>query len=200
MRHSSSSALFGHWQSRKGSQAAPSRAGFDLETCGHVLGDAFVLTGRTPSDAAFSFAGSRLCALFGQDLKHRGWPGEWTEEAQSLFGDFLLFAADEQIGTVAGVRATLPTGQSVALELLLLPFQPVEGATAQVVGSLAPLSNARALSGASLDITSWRHLGDYAAPDQRRAVPRMVRKVRLACGFLLYEGSAKAGRAGANAI
>lgn len=188
MKHPSSQSLFQHWERRRGNEAAPDQAAFDLEACADVLGDCFAIDGATPASARLSFAGTRLCSLFGADLRGQLFPGHWSAEAEGHLANFFRYAVEEQVGTVAGLKAqnVAPGG---ALELTLLPLVPIAGLAPRLVGCLAPLSGGIRLADAEFDISSWRHLGPMSEPAARRPLPRAVRKIRLACGFLLYEGA-----------
>jgi len=186
MKHPTSQKLFHHWDLRRYGADAPDQTALDLEMIGDVLGDAFVASGDDLATASLSFAGSRLSALFNQDLRHRTFPGRWSEPGREALETFFAFAAQEQVGTLAGVRAMTTRGAKT-LELLLLPLMPVAGMKARLIGSLAPMAGGIDLSqNPELDITSWRHVGPASEP--ARALPRLVRKARLACGFLAYEG------------
>lgn len=187
MKHPSSQALFQHWNASRGAKPAPDEVAFDLEACGDLLGDCFMLSGETLASARMTFAGSRLCGLFGIDARGGHFPGRWPADATSRLDEFVQYACEERVGTVAGI-ATLPPAAHASLELMLLPLVQAPGLAPRIVGSLAPISANANLAGAACDIGAWRHLGPLSEPAAQRPLPRAVRKIRLACGFLLYEG------------
>jgi hypothetical protein len=71
----------------------------------------------------------------------------------------------------------------VPLELLLLPFNTRAHAPISLTGLLAPFERANGLL-SDFKLTSWRYLGH---PPQR-FVPRALRKLKIARGFMVYEG------------
>lgn len=188
MKQVSTRSLFHQWNVCRGSQAAPERTQFDLAACDDVLGDAFVLNGDSLGTLRLGFAGTRLCNLFGTDLRGQQWPGVWEPDARSELADFIRFAIDEQVGTVAGVGARTAFGTQW-LELVILPFMPVAGVPARMIGALSSAAPVSGLDRATLGISSWRHVGPMSEPALRRPLPRAVRKLKLACGFLAYEGA-----------
>ena len=87
------------------------------------------------------------------------------------------------LAAVAGITATAQDGSSAHLELLLLPFNVRAHMPLSLTGSLAPFEGG---PGQLRDfrLTSWRYLGH---PPQR-LVPRALRKLAIARGFMVYEG------------
>ena len=74
-------------------------------------------------------------------------------------------------------------GSRAHLELLLLPFNNRAHTPLSLTGLLAPLGGEyRAIR--DFDLVSWRYIGH---PPQRFG-PRVLRKLKVARGFMVYEG------------
>ena len=84
---------------------------------------------------------------------------------------------------VAGISATAEDGSLAHLELLLLPFNTRAHTPLSLTGLLAPFGGGHGRL-QDLKLTSWRYLGH---PPQR-FVPRALRKLAVARGFMVYEG------------
>ena len=70
MKHPSNRELFDYWNERRGNRLAPERADIEPSAIRQVLGDTFVLaTDDGIGYYPFRLAGTRLCALFGRELK-----------------------------------------------------------------------------------------------------------------------------------
>ena len=69
MKHPSSRDLYAYWNERRGSRLAPERADIEPSAIRQVLGDTFVLAADSVAQHPFRLAGTRLCALFGRELK-----------------------------------------------------------------------------------------------------------------------------------
>src|SRR6188474_1899724 len=69
MKHPSNRELFDYWNERRGERLAPERADIEPSAIRHILGDTFVLEVSGIESHLFRIAGTRLCALFGRELK-----------------------------------------------------------------------------------------------------------------------------------
>jgi hypothetical protein len=183
MKHPSSRAFFTYWDQQRDGAAAPERGAIAPDAVRSLLGDIFVLSCDLPGYPV-RVAGTRLCALFGRDLKGHSLPGLFLPEQRRGCTEVLDIAAGDTLAVVAGLTATKPDGMPTPLELLLLPFAPRAHTPLSMTGLLAPLdANVRGpLSG--LRLTSWRVIGQQP----RRFAPRALRKLKIVRGLTVYEG------------
>lgn len=193
MKHASTKALYAQWDRCRGTAAAPDHDAFELDahardTLQPNLPDCFIVTAGASHGFHFSFAGARLCALFDADLKGQAFDACWSNDARRQIDDFVALAISEQAGTVAGLSVHLNEGETLPFELILLPLAVESCAPKRLIGAFAPLHGTRNIRGADMNVTSWRHVGPASEPAYLDPVPRLVRKVRLAGAFLLYEG------------
>jgi len=166
MKHPSSRALFDYWNKRRGSRLAPERDDIEPGAIRHVLADAFFLTCDTRGGHPFRLAGTRLCALFGQELRDRPFQTLWNGLDAPQMGDLIGTITTETVGLVAGVTAHTAEGDAADLELLLLPLYERGGSDLQILGTMAPMAvpywlGARAT--ADLSLNAFRHLGQRLA-------------------------------------
>jgi hypothetical protein len=91
--------------------------------------------------------------------------------------------AEEMLAAVAGITAITDDGSLAHLELLLLPFNNRAHTPLSLTGLLAPLGGEHRTV-RDFDLTSWRYIGH---PPQRFG-PRVLRKLKVARGFMVYEG------------
>src|SRR5258708_488140 len=134
---------------------------------------------------SFRLAGTRVCALFGRELKGEAFVDLWALGSRGPITDLLAISTEESVGTVAGVTAHSATGETVDLELLLLPLGMRRPRLARTIGILAPLK-APAWLGASpigaLTLGSRRHVG---AVGENRIPPRFMAPRR---GLVVHPG------------
>jgi hypothetical protein len=162
MKHRSSRDLFGYWNERRGSRLAPERGDIDPGAIRHVLPDTFFLTVGARDGHPFRLAGTRVCALFGQELKGRPFQTLWNGLDAPQMGELIGSIASETVGLVAGVTAHTAEGKTADLELLLLPVYDRGRADLQIVGTLAPLAVPYWLgvsAVADLSLNAFRHVG-----------------------------------------
>ena len=188
LKHSSTQALYAYWNERRGARAAPERAEIEPGAIRSSLGDSFIL-GSEVDRASFRLAGTRVCSLFGRELKGEAFDALWEEVDRPAASDLLAIVANEVAGIVAGVTGTTSDGQSLDLELLLLPLRHRGTSQARQIGVLAPLALPYWLGAsplAVLALKSHRHVGPTL--DSKPATGFMAQERRQRHGLLVYDG------------
>jgi hypothetical protein len=194
MKHPSNRELFDYWNERRGDRLAPERADIEPAAIRQVLGDTFVIEMSGPDSHQFRIAGTRLCALFGRELKAESFLKLWSRPGQTAIRELLSVVMDEKVGIVASATGTTSddTLAPLNLELLLLPLAFRSRNEARVMGALLPMAapywlGAKAIG--PLTLGMFRHIGadaDTSAPLFKAAAGR------LRHGLTVYDG----GRAG----
>jgi len=180
MKHPSSRAYFAYWDAQRSGAKAPDRSAFEPGAVRELLADSFVLACQRDEGLPFRVAGTRVCALFGRDLKGEAFVSLFAWPRQPI-ADLVGVVADELQPVAAGVSATAPDGTRAHLELLLLPFNPRAHTPPSLTGLLTPLGVARG-GLHDLVLTSWRIL------QPQRSGPRALRKLSVSPGLTVYEG------------
>ena len=138
MKHPSSRLLFSYWDALRGERAAPERGEIEPGEIRHILADTFILEIGPDRRADFRLGGTRLCALFGRELKgqalHKLWPAEARDEMQH----FIDIVVDETAGLVVGLVGTTDQGERIDLEMVLLPLRHQGKTHARLMGALSP--------------------------------------------------------------
>jgi hypothetical protein len=183
MKHPSSREFFAYWDERRGDARAPDRSEIEPDAVRELLGDIFVLSYDAASGYPFRVAGTRVCALLGCDLKDRSFSALFAPEGRSEIEEIIAVVADEMLAAVAGITAISQDGSLAQLELLLLPFNTRAHTPISLTGLLAPFKNEHSVL-SDFKLTSWRYLGQQP----QRFVPRALRKLAIARGFMVYEG------------
>lgn len=138
MKNTSTRTVYEYWNKLRGQRAAPERGDIEPGALRNVLQDTFVLE-NGPVGPVFRLAGTRLCALFGGELKTRPFVALWPDvEAQGDVRRLADIVMDESAGAVAGFTAETAGGASIPLELLLLPLRHRGRTHARLLGALSP--------------------------------------------------------------
>ena len=182
MKHPSTNAYFAYWDGKRAGERAPDRSAIEPGEIRELLGDIFVLSSDSHAGFPFRVAGTRVCALFGRDLRDKSLLSLFSGDSRRQIEDIATIVAEETLGMLAGVTARTPSGGAARLELLLLPFHARAHMPISMTGLLAPFDTNRGLLG-DLELTSYRYLH---RPE--KIVPRALRKLALARGFMVYEG------------
>jgi hypothetical protein len=189
MKHPSNRELFEYWNERRGDRLAPERADIEPADIRRVLGDTFVLTASP--EHSFRIAGTRLCALFGRELKGQNFIQLWQRTGQTAIREMLAVVMEEKVGMVASVSGATadPALAPLHLEMVVLPLAYRSRSEARVLGAMAPMTvpywlGAKTIG--ALTLGMFRHIGgaleDTPAPRIRAA------DGRIRHGLTVYDG------------
>jgi len=182
MKHPSSREFFAYWNAKRGDARAPDRSEIEPGAVRELLGDIFVLSYDNSAGYPFRVAGTRVSALLGRDLKDASFSALFTEDSRGEIEEIITYVAEEMLPAIAGVTATSDDGKTAHLELLLLPFNNRAHAPISLTGLLAPFEDNLTTIG-DFKLTSWRYVHT-----PQKFVPRALRKLAIARGFMVYEG------------
>ncbi len=191
MKHPSNRDLYNYWNERRGARLAPERGEIEPSEIRQVLGDTFVLACDGIANHPFRLAGTRLCSLFGRELKGESFVKLWDRTDQAALRELIGVVIEERVGVVASITACKADDAMlpISLELVLLPLAYRSKTDARVLGALAPMAAPYwlgAKSIGSLRLGMFRHIGsglDGVAPPRFVAAAR-----RLKRGLTVYEG------------
>ena len=138
MKHPTSRMLFCYWDALRGERAAPERGEIEPGEIRHILADTFILEIDPDQGADFRLAGTRLCALFGRELKGRALHELWPAQAQAEARHFIDIVTDEMAGLVVGLIGSTADQATVDLEMLLLPLRHRGKTHARIMGAMSP--------------------------------------------------------------
>ena len=190
MKHPSTQALFAHWNERRRDRPAPERAEIEPSAIRATLADTFVLSFNTLMHHPFRLAGTRVCALFGRELKGEPFGALWDAPGSRQVADLAVIVADESVGMVAGASGWTAEGHSVEFELLLLPLRHFGRTHVRMIGALAPLKVPYWLGASpvlALALGAHRYLGGDAEVLPLPA-PVADARARLRRGLVVYDG------------
>jgi hypothetical protein len=191
VKHSSTRSLYLYWNDRRGTRPAPERSEIEPAAIRTVLGDSFILGCEPGAMPVFRLAGTRVCGLFGRELKGEAFELLWNESDREAIRDLLAIVGNEIAGIVAGVTGTTPGQDPLDLELLLLPLRHRGSSQTRQIGVLAALTvpfwfGAKPLGG--LTLKCHRHVGPALQAIATTPFVAAVENGRMRHGLLVYDG------------
>ncbi len=139
MKHPTSRELYQYWSLMRGDEAAPLRSAIEPSDIRGILADTFIAEVAEGDVYRVRLAGTRVCALYGREIKGTNLLDFWTAEDRSALST--LAAAVSEDGAAALVSAAVRTagGEEATCELLLLPLRHGPGKFDRMLGSMAPI-------------------------------------------------------------
>ena len=191
MKHPSTRELFDYWNTRRGSRPAPERSEIEPGAIRRVLADTFILGIDPVAGHPFRIAGTRVCAIFGRELKGAAFTGLWREASRSAIREILAVVATESVGVVAGASAHGGEGALLKLEFLALPLTQRDGTNARILGALTPAETPYWLGTGGLGpltLGTIRYLGAQTSPMTTPLPAAASASGRVRHGLVVYDG------------
>jgi len=135
MRSTGSKKLFEYWSRLKGTRLAPERSEIEPSDIRELLGDTFILEiNSTMKTICFRLAGTRLCSIYGRELKGYGYLGLWDEAHNLTTIRCINKAYMDYTASLISHKGKTASGRTVSFETLLLPLLPTSSDSARVLG------------------------------------------------------------------
>jgi hypothetical protein len=157
MRNEATRKVYDYWLRIKGDRPAPLRSEIDPTALRRLLPYLFILTPGAEGAPEFRLAGTRICEIFGRELRGAAFSGLWDGDPDpaEIARDVMRL---EQPAILDGRTRNGET--AIGFEVLLLPLRSGETAD-RLLGSFLPQASpappvTRPLSGLSLQ--GWNFL------------------------------------------
>ncbi|MBX3579843.1 MAG: PAS domain-containing protein [Rhizobiaceae bacterium] len=122
MKHEGTMALFQYWNRLRNGRPAPRRTEIEPADIKTMLADTFILEKDARGEAVFRLAGTRLCALYGRELKGFSFASLWRDKDQRLLGKLAEGSFGSKSIVVVSYEGISRNGRTNAFELVLLPL------------------------------------------------------------------------------
>ncbi|NWJ26389.1 PAS domain-containing protein [Rhizobium sp. RM] len=139
MKHTAGLDIYAYWNELRGGRSAPKREDIDPVKLKHHLGDLFILSDAGQACPRFRLAGTRVCALFGRELRDSSFSDLWLAENAA-------FACRIAQGVMQHALPVLFTAEAedeyapspLNFEMLLLPLRSDHSEAPRLLGALLP--------------------------------------------------------------
>lgn len=139
MRHKTTETVFNYFNTLRAGRSAPLRTEIDPAALKSVLPDLFIMEKGRDGIIRFRLAGTRVCAMLGQEMRDRTFSDIWdpaVRHRMRLAADTVL--ANRKALEIA-VTAVDADGIALSLEMLMLPLFSRVDHCDRIFGSLVAL-------------------------------------------------------------
>lgn len=140
MKQKTTQLLYGYWNELRRGRMAPTRLEIEPSRIGAILAETFMLERTETSAFCYRLAGTRLCEIFGSELRGTNLLDGWGASDRALINSHLAATCEQ--GAVTLLTFEAGTGaRRVHLEAILLPLIQPAGVIGRVLGSMSPMSS-----------------------------------------------------------
>jgi len=137
--HKTSETLFAYWDKVRGNRATPRRFEIDPGKIAGILPSTFILERTDAETYRFRLAGTRVCDMFGAELRGSNFLSGWSQpDRLSLVRHLAALSKQGAIETVH-MEAAPVARASTQFEVLLLPLRHTGESIDRVLGALSAL-------------------------------------------------------------
>jgi hypothetical protein len=123
MKQDGSIALFHYWNRLRDGRPAPRRTEIEPADIKTLLADTFILEKDTRGEGIFRLAGTRLCAIYGRELKGFSFPSLWPEKDSRMVARLVHGVFQAKTVVVLTFEGVSRNRRTNPFEMLLLPLE-----------------------------------------------------------------------------
>ncbi len=140
MKQTQTAKLLDYWNELYSAAGVPERSQIEPMAIRGILGDTFILERDADDNIQYRLAGTRLCAIFGKELKGEHFALPWHAEGRDSIAEIINAATKDATIALFGSVATSQTGREISLETLILPLLQNGRKSVRMMGITTPIS------------------------------------------------------------
>jgi hypothetical protein len=141
MKHQATRDLYAYWQQLRRGRTAPDRSEIEPADIRQLLGYTFILEVVSRREYRFRLAGTRICALYGREMKGKDFAEFWGGQDREAVATMLTAITEDAAATVVGLIGKSDHGRDLAMEALMLPLRQRNEGYTRILGSLVPMDD-----------------------------------------------------------
>jgi len=141
MRQEATVELFHYWNRLRDGRPAPRRTEVEPADIKSLLADTFILERDSRGELVFRLAGTRLCAIYGRELKSFSFSSLWRDRDRRLMRRLLGGMLIDKSVVVVNFEGRSGGGRVMPFELVLLPLEGGEE-SARCIGLITACEHA----------------------------------------------------------
>ncbi|MBB4233761.1 hypothetical protein GGD57_000299 [Rhizobium esperanzae] len=162
MRVQTTIEIFDYWNRIRGAADAPLKSQVEPSAVPHLLQSLFILETREAGDIGFRLAGTRICDLFGRDLRGERFSSLWANGQDADIERTAMGVMDHTMPALFNATGYSTVGHQASFEIIMMPLRSPHGACDRLLGAIAPTASA-----------SWLEIVplEFLALDRSRLLP-----------------------------
>ncbi|KAB2913148.1 MAG: PAS domain-containing protein [Hyphomicrobiaceae bacterium] len=147
MKHRSLQTLYKYWNGVRAGRIAPRRLEIEPARIAGILAETFMLERVTATEFHFRLAGSRLCELFGLELRGTNFLDGWSAADRAVLERQLATVCEQGAVATLTVEAGADVRSRIEIEVILLPLVHAGTKVERIIGAMSTSSPAPWLAG-----------------------------------------------------
>lgn len=123
MKHATSRELYDYWERIRGQEPAPRRSDIEPGAIRQILADTFILEVVHRDHQVVRLAGTRVCSLYGREIKGIGFLDIWADEDRPAVATLATAVCEDAAGAVISASLETDGDRRLTCEFLLLPLR-----------------------------------------------------------------------------
>ena len=152
MQQKSPHTLYGYWNELRAGRIAPRRLEVEPSRIASILSETFMLERISASDYQYRLAGTRLCELFGSELRSSNFLSGWQDADAAVLAHQLALICEQGAVIALELETTEPARHALEFEAILLPLLHTGSSINRIIGAMCLTSPAPLIA----DERAWR--------------------------------------------
>jgi hypothetical protein len=137
MQNKTLQALYGYWNEVRAGRLAPQRLEIEPSRISGILSETFMLERIDAGTYQYRLAGTRLCEMFGSELRGRNFLDDWSEADRQVLARDLATVCERGAVAVIGLEGSSDRRHRVELEAVLLPLVHAGQKIGRIIGAMS---------------------------------------------------------------
>lgn len=141
MKQKTTQTLYAYWNDLRAGRIAPRRLEIEPSGIGQILPETFMLERTDRTTYQYRLAGTRLCEIFGTELRATDILAGWNASDRAAIASDLASTCEQGGVTLLTLEASANTAHQVQIEVILLPLMHANNVMDRVIGAMSTLTS-----------------------------------------------------------
>jgi hypothetical protein len=129
--------LYSYWNELRAGRMAPRRLEIEPSRIAGILAETFMLERNDANNFQFRLAGTRLCEIFGSELRGTNFLAGWSERDRCILEHELATTCSQGAVCALTIEASADGQHRLELEVILLPLLHSADTIGRIIGAMS---------------------------------------------------------------